>query len=260
LVVLITLGREGFRRRTAFFTGISIAQISEFSLILVFLGRKDGILSQSVVDSITLATVITIAISSYGLVFGTKLYKKVEKYLRIFESKEKVMEVVEEKELEDHIVLIGAGRLGWEILKQLQKQKEKILVVDFNPTMVNLLKEEGVDCLFGDITDPDIFERTRLDKAKLVISTVFDPEDTEELLEQISSLNRKPIVFVTAAERHWALKFYRLGASYVIIPRILSGHQVAHLLTNQKLTEIREGQLKKEHLEELREELSKVAL
>src|SRR6185295_20341694 len=97
-------------------------------------------------------------------------------------------------------------------------------------------------------------------KAKLVISTVIDPEDTEELLLSIKNLDQKPLVFVTASDREWAVKFYRLGADYVIVPRILSGHQVAHLLTAQKLSEIKDGELKRDHLDELRETMKKLAL
>lgn len=260
LIVAFTLGKIGFKRRTGFMSGIALAQISEFSLIIMFLGLKNGQIGGNVVSIVTLAALITIAVSSYLLVFSTKIYRKVEKYLKVFEGEGSSLEQGPEKDLEDHVVLIGSDRLGWEILNQVEKQGKEILVIDFNPTIINALKKKGINYLFGDITDPDIFQKARIGKASLLISTVFDPEDTEELLEDIKLLENKPIVFVTAADRKVAVKFYRLGADYVIVPRILSGHQVAHLLTSQKLSEIKEGELKKEHLEELRETMDKLAL
>ncbi len=126
--------------------------------------------------------------------------------------------------------------------------------------MISYLKEEKIDFLFGDITYPDIMENAQVERAKIVISTVFDPQDTLELLNSIKILSKKPLVMVTAAEREWAMKFYRAGADYVIVPRVLSGHQVAHLLTEKKLEEIKEGFLKEEHLQELREAMEKLSL
>ncbi len=255
LVVIITLGRLGFKRRTGFMTGVSLAQVSEFSFVLILLALNAKVIDNDVVATITLTALITIAVSSYVLVYATKIYRKIEMYLKIFEAENKNIELNKGLDLNDHVVLIGCDRLGGEILKQLKKQGKQVLVVDFNPKIVTSLKESQVDHLFGDITDPDIWEEAKVDKASLVISTVFDPNDTEELLNSIKDLHTKPTVFVTAAERDWAVSFYRMGADYVIVPRILSGHQVAHLLGNQKLAEIREGEIKREHLEELREKL-----
>ena len=256
LIVIITLGRLGFKRRTGFMTGVSLAQVSEFSFVLILLALEGKVVTNSVVAVVTLSAIITIAVSSYILVFATKVYRKLEKHLKVFELKDSSIELNTGLELDDHVVLIGCGRLGGEILKQLRKQGKQILVVDFNPTIVNFLKEANVSYLFGDITDPDIWEEAKIDKASLVISTVFDFDDTEELLASVKELSSKPIVFVTAAEREWAVAFYKMGADYVVVPRILSGHQVAHLLGPQKLAEIKAGEVKQEHLEELRTKIA----
>lgn len=260
LVVMVTLGRLGLRRRTSFMVGLSLAQVSEFSLVVLFLALRTGQVDREIVNVVTLTALITIAVSSYGLFFATKIFRKIEKQLKILEVKDIKIEKEISGSLDGHFVLVGSGRLGLEILKQLKKQNKDVLVVDFNPSIVKVLKEMQVDYLFGDITDPDIWEEAQIDKASLIISTVFDPEDTEEILTNIQKFSNKPTVFVTAAERDWAVKFYQQGADYVIVPRILSGHQVAHLLTPTRLEEIREGHIKKEHLEELRETMKKLAL
>ncbi len=261
LIVLVVMGRLGFKRRTGFMTGVSIAQVSEFSLIIMFLGLKEGLIGQNIVSVVTLTAFITIATSAYLSVFATKIYRRLEKFLKFSEVPgSKIEETGEMTLLENHVVLVGCNRLGWEVLKQLQKQDKQILVVDFNPTIIKALQELKVEYLFGDVTDPDIWQQANIAKASIVISTVFDPDDTLELLSNIRTLASKPIVFVTAAEREWAMKFYQEGADYVIVPRILSGHQVAHLLTEQKLSEIREGRMKTDHLEELRSALDKLSL
>ncbi len=261
LIVLTIMGLLGFRKRTSFMASVTVAQISEFSLILVALGASVGHLDQSIVDTVTAVGLITILSSSYMIHNSNKLYKILSPWLNLFERKNSLEDIeIEKKDFSDHAVLIGSGRLGYEVLKQLKKQNFTTLVVDFNPSMISYLKEEKIDFLFGDITDPDIMENAQVERAKIVISTVFDPQDTLELLNSIKILSKKPLVMVTAAEREWAMKFYRAGADYVIVPRVLSGHQVAHLLTEKKLEEIKEGFLKEEHLQELREAMEKLSL
>jgi len=257
LIVMVIMGFLGFRKRTAFLASVTVAQISEFSLVLVALGKSVGDLDQNVVDMVTAIGLLTILGSSYLVMYSSSIYRKIDKYLSIFERKKPVEQIkFDEKEFTDHVVLIGAGRLGWEILKQLQKQDFKTLVVEFNPTIAAVLRDREIDFLFGDISDPDIFEGAALNKAKLIISTVFDSGDTSELLHNLGSLEKKPLIFVTGADRESALKFYELGADYVIVPRILSGHQVAHLLTAEKLASFEEGKLRNEHMEDLREDIN----
>ncbi len=253
LIVMLIVGRLGFRKRTAFMTAITVAQISEFSLILIALGSSLGKIDKKIVDLTTAVALITILGSSYLITHGTSLYKKLSKYLDLIERKDKIEQIQsDEKEYNDHVVLIGAGRLGWEVVKELQKQKKEILVVEFNPHIIAALKEEGINYLFGDITDPDIFESAAISKADLVISTVFDQGDTNEFLSTIKNLADRPLVFVTAPDHESAVRFYRQGADYVIIPRVLSGHHVAHLLTSEKLADIKKGETREEHLKELR--------
>lgn len=258
---MILMGLLGFRKRTSFMASVTVAQISEFSLILIALGVNTGQLPDRIVGLVTAVGLITILGSSYMILYSSKIYMILSPWLNVFQRKNTLEGLeTEKKDFSDHTVLVGSGRLGYEILKQLKKQEFKVLVVDFNPSIISYLKEQKTDFLFGDITDPEIMENAQVSKAKLVISTVFDPTDTIELLNSMKTLNKKPIVIVTAAEREWAVKFYQAGADYVIVPRILSGHQVAHLLTDKKLEEIQEGALKDEHLEELKETMKKLSL
>ncbi|MDO8260181.1 MAG: cation:proton antiporter, partial [Candidatus Magasanikbacteria bacterium] len=93
LIVIVTLGRLGFKRRTGFLTGVSLAQVSEFSFVLILLALEGKAVTNSVVAVVTLAAIITIAVSSYVLVFATRIYKKLERHLKIFELKETSIEL-----------------------------------------------------------------------------------------------------------------------------------------------------------------------
>jgi len=256
LILMIIMGYLGFRKRTSFMTGIATAQISEFSLILVVLGYKVGHISQGVVNLVTLVGIITIAASSYVILESTRVYKRLSKYLPVFPTRGESEKVLEnEKEFSDHVLLVGAGRLGSEILKELKEQGREVLVVDFNPEIVSHLIDEGVDVLFGEIGDEEIIEKASLPQASLIISTMFDPADTQEFLEVVRQLHVKAPVVVTAAEVSSALKFYEEGADYVIIPRILSSYFVASLLEEGHIKDLTSGRLREKHLAELEKKI-----
>ena len=254
VIMMAIMGYLGFKKRTAFMVSLTIAQISEFSLIIVALGLEEGHVSNHLVNVITIVGIITISISSFLILNSSKIYKKISKYLSIFQRKvltEKVLE--EEKEFADHIVLIGVGRLGGEMLWNLKKKGKDILAIDFNPSTVRALIDEGYSVLFGDISDEEILGKSNMKKAELIISTVHNPDDTEELLSFLKDENIRAPVIVTASNASEALKYYQKGASYVIIPRILSSHYVSLLLEDSQINQLYSGKLKEKHLREIRE-------
>ncbi len=254
LIMMVIMGYLGFRKRTSFLASMAVAQISEFSLVIVALGLRVGHISQEVVSLITLVGIVTISASSYLILNSTKLYKSFGRYLSIFQRKvltEKVLE--NEKEFSDHTVLIGSGRLGSEILRSLKESGKEVVVIDFDPKIVRHLIDQEIDVLFGDINDQEILEKANLKGAKLIVSTMFDTDGTKELLGLIKEGNIRSPVVVTAAETKGALRFYQQGADYVIIPRVLSSHQVALLLEDSHIGQLLSGQLREKHLKEIRE-------
>jgi voltage-gated potassium channel Kch len=172
--------------------------------------------------------------------------------LKIFERKtlvEKPWEGLEE--FSDHVVLVGVGRLGQNILKGLKKKDLKVVVVDFNPNAVERLQEEKIPVIYGDISDPEIFEKVVGKNTKMIISTVPDKEDNRTILTEVKNLKDKFPVVVTSAYSSEALEFYKEGAAYVIIPRILSSHLVERFLMGDQFRDLEDGSLRKEHIEEL---------
>lgn len=254
LIVMIIMGILGFRKRTSFLTSVAVAQISEFSLIIAALGLKLGHVSNYLVNIVTLVAIITIGTSSYLILNSSKIYKKLNKYLSVFQRKVLAEKILEgEKDFVDHIVLIGVGRLGSEVLWNLKKKGKEVVTIDFNPDIVRSLIDEGYDVLFGDLRDGEILDKSNMKKAELIISTVHDPDDTNELLGFMKYENIRAPVIVTASDTTEALEYYRKGVSYVIIPRILSSHYVSLLLDDSQMNKLVSGKLRETHLRELRE-------
>lgn len=253
LIVTIILGSLGYKLRTSFMTGVTVAQISEFSLILMTLGLAAGHVTETHVTIVTMVGIATIAISSYGILFSNGLYEKlIAKVAHLFESRSKRAEaelgnIVYKK----HIVVVGAHRLGTHLINRLIKQKEQFIVIDFNPDVIAHYSHMGIPAVCGDIADPYIQEVASLTDARMVICTVPDFHDTLALLEAIRSNTKKRVqVIVTAADEQEALELYTAGADYVLLPHFVGGVHLSEIVEHN--TDARSlHKLKEQHLKTL---------
>jgi len=233
LIVFIIMSVLGYRARTSFLASITMAQISEFSLILVALGSRLGSLTSAEVSLVTLVCVITIFISSYFITYGDKIYRSIRPFLKLFERRtaRKEEELPQEK-FTGHIILIGAHRMGGTILKALEEAGDNVFTVDFDPTIVRLLKSRGKAALYGDIIDPEIQEIAGFNEARVVISTVPDFRDSLAILKTLRLSNPKVKIILTADSEREGRKLYELGADYVLIPHFIGGVELAHFILN----------------------------
>jgi len=249
LIVMIVMGLLGYRSRTSFLASLTVAQISEFSLIIAAFGLRLGHIAPSDAGLITLVGIITIFISSYFIIYGDRIYKALKPVLGFFEFRKKLAEEASvETGLSGHTVLIGAYRTGKSILEALEDSGEKFIALDFDPILVKELKDEGVPVIYGDATDEEIQELVGMDKARLIISTMPEFRDNMVVLGFVSRNGRKPTVIATADDEHQARELYNEGADYVIVPHYVGGKEIAELITGNKsfrqLKKLKEKDLK----------------
>lgn len=231
LIVLILMGAMGYRRRTSFMTGVTMAQVSEFSLILAGLGLRLGHIDQTAVGLITAVGVITIVSSTYLIIHGEKIVQRFWHILALFERLNPISEEgFGEAEFHRPIILIGAQRIGHIIASHIQK--DKLLIVDFDPSVIRRFKRHGYLCLLGDIADPDIFEAASFDESSLVICTSPVLDDSLALLSQVRHLSGQRKIILRADNDADSAVLYRKGADYVIRPHLTSGHFIGELLKN----------------------------
>lgn len=217
------------RQRVAFLTGINLTQLSEFSLIALTLALSKNLLSEAVVASVSLVAIVTIGISVYLIGKGKFLFVAWEKMLGFLwpdhEGKEEF-----KKDRSGHIVLIGCHRMGRSILSQLDKMKEKVVVVDFDPELMENLRRTRSDVIYADISDDEIYEMANLKTAKLIISTVKDVEDSLALLTGLRQRGWNTPVIVDAESVEEAERLYQHGAVYVVFPHFLGGWHMGQVL------------------------------
>lgn len=234
IIVLVIMGLLGFRSRTSFLASVTVAQISEFSLILMALGARLGHVGQEAVSLVTFVGIITIAASSYLIIYSETLYGWLKVPLKIFELRKRKATSGAEPVRRDHVVLVGCHRMGHNILASLEDMHKEFTVVDFNPDVVARLAKRGIHAVYGDISDPEIAEHAGLERARLVISTVPGFEDSRAILEFVRKRNPKARVILTAENEYESLDLYEAGADYVLLPHFIGGLQLARILEGDR--------------------------
>ncbi len=250
LIVMIIMGYMGFTKRTGFLAGLTVAQISEFSLILIALGMSVGHLSQEILSVVTTVGLITITGSTYMIIYSNKLYPLLSPCLSIFEKKK----LNRKKEYSNNydIILFGYNRTGFGILNALKAIKKKYLVVDFNPEIVNNLSKSKIPCVYGDAYDNEFISGLPLEKAKIIISTVPDLEVNLLLLKEIKKINPNATIILRAHTIENSLELYKNGATYVLTPHFLGGEHIAKLILEKRIDKKGYEIERKKHLELLK--------
>jgi len=254
LIVIILMGSMKYRKQTSFLAGLTVAQISEFSLILIALGVKVGHLTPEILSFITLIGVITIAGSSYMITYSHRIYPLFSKMLSVFERK--VAREGSQNLEKNEIIMFGANRTGHKILDTLKKDKSKLLIVDYNPETIEKLSRKGFKCIYGDITDPELMLDIDICSAKMIISTVPDLESSILFIKRIKLCNPDSIIITTTEDASEALLLYENGADYVILPHHLGGKYASQLIEKNKLSKSKFRELKEQEIPEIKKLLS----
>lgn len=246
LIVLILMGIMGYRKRTGFLTALTVAQISEFSLILMAVGLKLDHINEQIIAMVTAVGIITITTSTYLITYSSQLFKVFGFLLGIFEKRRTHEADVSGFDYKKPIVLIGFHRTGRSLAHNLKKSD--LLVVDFDPSNIAPLQKSGFAHLFGDITDEEVFDAANCAKARLVISTSPDFEDNLILINKLKGLRHKPKIVIRAETEEQAAVFYEQGANYVLLPHLSSGHALGEAIAkdskNTILKKLREKDLR----------------
>ena len=254
-IIMGLLTIMGYTKRTNFLVGTTLAQISEFSLIVLGLGVAVGHILPEVLYTITLTAIITIALSTYLIMYSNKIYKVLLKPISLFERKN----IKQEKKIRAHYdaILFGYNRMGFSILKSLQNINKKYLVVDFNPDIIATLTKMDIHSIYGDAYDQDLIEELPIDKIKIAISTIPDYETNELLIETIRNENPKCVIVARAHTIQDAFNLYKKGANYVLTPHFLGGEYLAKMIKDMKMDSLGYEKEKKKHIKMLVERLEK---
>jgi Kef-type K+ transport system membrane component KefB len=176
LIVLAIMAFMGYRSRTGFLAGLTVAQISEFSILFVAMGISMGHIGSSALALTTLVGITTITVSTYMILYSHPLYARLAPWLRRFERARpfRELEVDTGAPAVDHpeVLLVGLGRYGNQVLAKLVEAEVRVLGIDFDPEVARDLHHAGMPIRFGDGEDADFVESLPVAHAGWLICTL----------------------------------------------------------------------------------------
>jgi Kef-type K+ transport system membrane component KefB/Trk K+ transport system NAD-binding subunit len=252
LISVAILGYLGYTKRTSFKASVALAQVSEFSIVLILLGKERGLIDSSLVTSITFIALCSIAASSYLILFSDKIFTKLEKFLSVFERKQTQKEPGAPRNYE--LVLFGYQKGGHEFVKVFRQLTKNFVVVDYDPEVIDSLEERKISHIYGDAMDVELLEEANVAKAKLIVSTITDAEVNLFLLNFLDRKKSNAVVIAQADNPKEASKFYDQGASYVILPHFIGGEKIGAFVKKSGLSKSNFKKIREQHIRQLKKQ------
>ena len=184
LVFLAILGWLGYGRKTAFLTGVTMAQTSEFSFIIAGLAMAKGLIGAEILLVSALVGVVTIAVSSYMILYSHSVYAWVLKTgalgWKLFDGKPGIADrIVHTGENHDgHVIVVGMNTLGRELVRRMVEKGLDVLAIDTDPRKLEGLPGKS---LLGSVGYLSVLEEAGYARAKLIVSAL-QIEETNDLL------------------------------------------------------------------------------
>ncbi len=220
LVTGFTVNILGYPMRVAVLSGLSLAQVSEFSFILGAAGAAAGLIDADTYSFLIAVTVISMATTPFLIVAAPKLADILSvvplpsklRYGYLHEKKEE-----ESRELIDHIIIAGFGLNGRNTARAAKETGIDFVVIEMNPETVKKEKELGTPIFYGDAAQPAVLEHGSLHSARIVVVTLPDPVAVRQVVE--TARRENPTVYILARTRYITeiKPLKELGADEIIV-------------------------------------------
>ena len=215
----ITVLAWGFPGPVAAMVGLGLAQIGEFSFVLLEAGYQSGLVTQDGYQIAISCAVATMGVTP-ALVWGSRHLASSSRFLSLSRSlsRKKRFRNLEAaaSQLGDHTLICGFGVGGRSIARVLKANKIPYLVLELNALTVQQEKERGEPIYYGDCTDPDILARAGIEGSRVVVLSLSDPFATRQAVRTVRSLNPELVVLTRT---HYAAeidKLFDLGSDEVV--------------------------------------------
>lgn len=214
-VTALSLQLQGFDDRTAYLTGFSLDQISEFSLILAITSYLAGEISFQLFESLIIAAAVTMITSAYTTRHEEAMYSLMSR-LDFMPSLRQIQGSTDLSGHSGHVILIGYDIQGRDIARKLSEEGQQFVVIENDPEKIEEMKEEGIDYVYGDVMHLKPWNIAKAAEAELIISTVPVKKVSERILRVETSADK----ILRAEELEDAKLLLEKGATYVNVPDI----------------------------------------
>jgi CPA2 family monovalent cation:H+ antiporter-2 len=210
--VVALLFRESLS--TALLIGVGLAQIGEFSFILVQVARQAGHVGPDLYSATLAASLVTILINA-------ALVRLVPRWIgpaRLAKGSAPALGLPSAPVLEGHVVLCGFGRVGSAIGEALETFGVPYVVIETDPDIVKSLRARNVPAVFGDAAQRVILAAAQADQAALVILAIPENDRARQAVRRIRALNPTVQILARVHDLAWRARLMEAGAAEVIQP------------------------------------------
>ena len=224
--------------RVSILPAINLAQMSEFSLVIASLGVGFGHIDRTVLSIIIFVFVFTSIGATYLIKSNDFIQKRISKGLIKLGLQDFHKAEGEKENNGKEVVILGFHHYSSSLLNEFLEVeddadlsiKERLLVVDFNPVVLQKLKDQGITAIYGDISHLDTLHHAGISQAKVVISSIPDSilvgTTNFKILQHLNHLCKNAQKVVHAENLEEAKKLYDEGADFVFLPRFNSSRKL----------------------------------
>jgi monovalent cation:H+ antiporter-2, CPA2 family len=245
-----------FPARVAWLAGVGLAQFGEFGFVLTRLAQSGGVIDDSEAGPLLTAGIISMFFTPLLLraaphiKAGERLLAPLERLIGV-RSIDEVDESTNGRpvQLENHVVIVGFGLAGRFVARTLQACGSQFVVLELDPANVRKGKRLGLPVYYGDATSEEALHHAHLQRARLVVLLMNDPQAAHRVVDTIRRL--MPTIPVLMRTRYLVERrnLMALGASDVvaeevegaveIIARLLRSIDVPRNVIDQRIHEVR---------------------
>ncbi|KIU46429.1 MULTISPECIES: cation:proton antiporter [Bradyrhizobium] len=222
--------------RASLLPAINLAQISEFSLVVIQTGVAANHIATETANAVSFAFVVLAVLSTFAMGRSDQIVRGLIGPLKriglrdLDQEGEGRGEAVQEGGHGEirRIVILGFFRAASALVSQIERQNQSLLeqisVVDFNPLVFRTLSDRGMHVIYGDISNVDTLVHAGIGKAEIIILSVPDfllvGADNEKLVRHVRALNPTAQIVATADLLSGVDDLYAAGANYVTVTRL----------------------------------------
>ncbi|MDA9493823.1 cation:proton antiporter [Bradyrhizobium sp. CCBAU 11361] len=227
--------------RASLLPALNLAQISEFSLVVIQTGVTDNHIAAETANAASFAFVVLAVLSTFVMTRSDEITRwAIGPLKRIgLRDLDHGNGHAEEGHEGGHgearrIVILGFFRAASALLAEIERQApvllEQITVVDFNPNVYQTLLSRGLHVIYGDISSADTLLHAGVGKSEMIILSVPDAllkgASNEKLVRHVRTLNPTAMIVATADLLSDVGELYEAGASYVTVTRLSDAHEL----------------------------------
>lgn len=178
--------------RVCLITSIALAQVGEFSFILIYSVKGTGLISATLENNLVSAAILSMFLTPFAISFGPRLAAGIGKFNRFkslvnVNSAEEASNLV--SKLKDHIIICGYGFAGRELAQVLEKNSLPFIIVDINIENVKKANLETGKAVFGDATSSDVLSKLAIENARELMVLINDPGASEQIVRVARDLS-----------------------------------------------------------------------